>query len=193
MKSFFKPKKKVDAAPSPSSGVPPASAVPARLNVSSKGTGSSAPPSPASKRKAEVPDVMRSPSAPAEVSNPAFGNSPPEDGTEPIVFTLIMPLVQLYVPAVLPYVTQAQQWYENFRDGDQKSFWLTHAFIALILLYLLSSMLIFTFKLFVFAILMYSTGWTVYTSELFRHNEATKRYAYICTALIGLYLFALMN
>ena len=187
VKSFFKPKRKVEVPVG--GGASPASAVPTRLNVSSKGTGS-APPSPSAKRRADAPEMMRSPSAPVV---DVYTNSPPEDSTTPLVFSLIAPLAQVYAPMTVPYITHAQEWYEKFRDGDQKSFWLTHAFIALILLYLLSSMLLFTFKLLVFAILMYSTGWTVYTSELFRHNEATKRYAYIGTGLIGLYLFMLLN
>jgi hypothetical protein len=187
LKSLFKPKKRAEAVPL--DGAAAYSAIPARLNASSKGT-SSAPSSPGGRRKAE-PEMMRSPSAP----NPELNYEPPGGATEttPFIFALANPLLQLYAPSVLPQVERAQRWYEQFRDGDQKSFWLTHAFLFLVLLYLLSAMLLFTFKLIVFTVVMYSTGWTVYTSELFNHNEAVKKYAYIATALIGLYLFALMN
>lgn len=133
--------------------------------------------------------MLRSPSAP----EPAIAGTEPGQGDgAPAIFALLNPLVQTYAPVVTPYLEQGQRWYEQFRDGDQKSFWLTHAFIALILLYVLSSFLIFAFKLFVFTVVMYSTGWTVHTSELL-HSETTKKYAYIATGLIGLYLFALMN
>lgn len=184
--ALFKPKKRSEPVFSDESNVH--SAIPARLAAPSKNA-SSAPSSPASRRKSDSVDVnqmMRSPSSPGPATTY-------EQDNPPLIFALITPMLQAYAPMVLPHIEKAQVWYEQFRDGDQKSFWLTHAFILLVLLYLLSSLLLFAFKLTVFTILMYSTGWTVYTSELFNHNENVKKYAYVCTAFIGLYLFALMN
>jgi hypothetical protein len=188
LKSFFKPKKRDGPLPGQEQGMP-MSAVPTRLKDSSKGT-SSAPSSPASRRKAEMEaQMMRSSSAP----EPGIAGIESNDGDgTPAIFALVNPLIQMYAPMLAPYAEQGQKWYEQFRDGDQKSFWLTHAFFALVVLYLLSSFLIFAFKLFVFTVVMYSTGWTVHTSELL-HNETVRKYAYIATGLIGLYLFALMN
>lgn len=203
-KSFFRPRRREqpglrdsgtvnrDGYNAPATGASAASAIPSRLTESHKGT-SSAPSSPAGgRRKAEM-DPRFSIQEHRSLSAPPDGLNAPEEDATPILFTLLGPMLHTYAPMLTPYAERGRQMYEQFRDGDQKSFWLTHAFIALILLYFLSAMLVFLFKMFVFVILMYSTGWTVYTSELFNHNEAIKKYAYIATGLLGLYLFAIMN
>lgn len=174
-------------AQAPPAGAPP-SAVPPRLKDSNKGGSGS----PGSNRKRTDSDPFARVGSPPELPPPlqSAGEPLPPDGT--FLFQLVMPLAESYAPAAAPYVQQAQRTYERFRDTDQKSFWLTHALLGLVLLYFLSSMLLFAFKLFVFTILMYSTGWTVYTSELL-HNETVRKYAYFGTALLGLYLFALLN
>lgn len=180
------------------------SAVPARMKGESS---SSAPPSPGLKRSKDgskdaalsVPSpthqrVLSAPSPPrgslqgSGSQQNIFGSSAP-----PPIFAFLVPLVEQYSPAVVPYLDRAQDLYAEFLDSDQKSHYVYHIIIGLTLLYLLSSLMLFVFKLFVFSVLMFSTGWTVHTSDWFNSNEALKRYAFGAVAFIGVYLFALMH
>lgn len=183
------------------------SAVPARLQGKGEASSSSAPPSPGLKRskdgsgsKLSVPSPnahQRVLSAPEHQRGAlqSSGSLPVVYGenSPPPIFGFLVPLIEQYSPAVVPYVDKAQELYAEFRDSDQRTHYVYHIGIVIVLLYLLSSLLIFAFKLLVFTILMFSTGWTVHTSEWFNSNEVLKRYAFGATGLIGLYLFILMN
>lgn len=182
------------------------SAVPARLQAKGEAQPSSAPPSPGSKRSKDKDNNLSVPSpsthhrgssapSPPKGSLQSSGSQPNVFGSNPPppIFAFLVPLIEQYSPAIVPYVDRAQGLYAEFLDSDQKSHYIYHIIIGLTLLYLLSSLLMLVFKLFVFSILMFSTGWTVHTSEWFASSEAMKRYAFGAVAFIGVYLFAIMN
>lgn len=218
MKSLFTKQRHTSSASAPDAGVSVQaagddgskggpvtySAVPARLQDRPS---SSAPPSPGLKRSNGGGSSLSIPSSSSHQRVSSAPSPPPKgllqaSGSQPIIyapnstppiFGFLIPFVEQFSPAITPYVDKAQVLYQEFKNSDEKSHYIWHICILVVLLYFLSSLLIFAFKLFVFTTLMFSTGWTVHTAEWFSSSEMAKRYAFAATGLIGVYLFILMN